>query len=307
MKEVEILDKATHALARVNDMATAWEAIQGAEAAQKLVRIINLGTNAINLATGIKAKAELLFLEYVEQGQAEGTIARRGQNDGTRALCGHPGTLVERSTSWAGAHGCSRREHPLDRRLCPGDRLETSDQRALKRAYRARRLREAVGDAAGIDALVTRPTEEGIDLRSRGLLRAGQESKIPEPVREPLPPPGACRWTATKRAMMVPLSAGQPIVRLCVSKCLTSAMGVPSRRDQIRSSGSGLQTWRMARKPDRYEQCARERLEPSLGSLPCIDPGGGPLGAHDYEADLSNGSFAAIEVTGERSGRWSRC
>ena len=61
--------------------------------------------------------------------------------------------------------------------------------------------------------------------------------------------------------------------------------------------------------PDRYERCARDRLEPILGVLRCIDPGGGPEGADDCEADLDDGGFAAIEVTGEvefGSGRWSR-
>ena len=53
------------------------------------------------------------------------------------------------------------------------------------------------------------------------------------------------------------------------------------------------------RQPDRYEWCARDRLEPILGPLRCIDPGGGPEGAHDFEADLDDGGFAAIEVTGE--------
>jgi hypothetical protein len=53
------------------------------------------------------------------------------------------------------------------------------------------------------------------------------------------------------------------------------------------------------RQPDRYERCARDRLEPILGPLRCIDPGGGPDGAHDFEADLDDGGFAAIEVTGE--------
>ena len=43
----------------------------------------------------------------------------------------------------------------------------------------------------------------------------------------------------------------------------------------------------------------RDRLEPILGALRCIDPGAGPEGAHDFEADLDDGGFAAIEVTGE--------
>jgi hypothetical protein len=53
------------------------------------------------------------------------------------------------------------------------------------------------------------------------------------------------------------------------------------------------------RQPDLYERCARDRLQPILGPLRPVDPGGGPDGAHDFEADLGNGRFAAIEVTGE--------
>jgi hypothetical protein len=56
---------------------------------------------------------------------------------------------------------------------------------------------------------------------------------------------------------------------------------------------------RQQRQLDRYERCARDRLEPILGPLRCVDPGGGPEGAHDFEADLEGGGFAAIEVTGE--------
>ena len=55
----------------------------------------------------------------------------------------------------------------------------------------------------------------------------------------------------------------------------------------------------MVRKPDRYEQLARIRLEPILGPLREIDPGGGPVRLHDFEAGLPDGSVAAIEVTGE--------
>lgn len=53
------------------------------------------------------------------------------------------------------------------------------------------------------------------------------------------------------------------------------------------------------RKPDRYEQLARARLKPILGPLREIDPGGGPVQLHDFEAGLPDGSVAAIEVTGE--------
>src|SRR6266567_7843713 len=53
------------------------------------------------------------------------------------------------------------------------------------------------------------------------------------------------------------------------------------------------------RQLDEYEQCARDRLQPVLGPWRCMDPGGGPNGEHDFEADLARGGFAAIEVTGE--------
>jgi hypothetical protein len=55
-----------------------------------------------------------------------------------------------------------------------------------------------------------------------------------------------------------------------------------------------------------YELWARDRLEPLLGSLRVIDKKGGPPGLHDFEADLPDGSVAAIEVTSEvDSGRLS--
>jgi hypothetical protein len=43
----------------------------------------------------------------------------------------------------------------------------------------------------------------------------------------------------------------------------------------------------------------RVTVEPILGPLRKIDPGGGPHGLHDFEADLPDGSVAAIEVTSE--------
>jgi hypothetical protein len=56
---------------------------------------------------------------------------------------------------------------------------------------------------------------------------------------------------------------------------------------------------RSKREADLYERCARARLEPILGPLRDIDPGGGPQGLHDFEADLPGGFVAAIEVTSE--------
>jgi|RhiMetdeSRZDD1v2_1073273.scaffolds.fasta_scaffold664409_1 hypothetical protein len=50
---------------------------------------------------------------------------------------------------------------------------------------------------------------------------------------------------------------------------------------------------------DQYEAWAQDRLTPLLGSLRRIDRRGGPPGLHDFEADLADGSVAALEVTVE--------
>jgi hypothetical protein len=50
---------------------------------------------------------------------------------------------------------------------------------------------------------------------------------------------------------------------------------------------------------DEYEAWARARLTPLLGPLRRVDRRGGPEGLHDFEADLADGSVAALEVTGE--------
>jgi hypothetical protein len=50
---------------------------------------------------------------------------------------------------------------------------------------------------------------------------------------------------------------------------------------------------------DQYEAWARDRLTPLLGPLRRVDRRGGPPGLHDFEADLADGSVAALEVTGE--------
>lgn len=47
------------------------------------------------------------------------------------------------------------------------------------------------------------------------------------------------------------------------------------------------------------ELYAKARLEPILGPLRCIDGPGGTPGLHDFEADLRNGTVAAVEVTGD--------
>jgi hypothetical protein len=50
---------------------------------------------------------------------------------------------------------------------------------------------------------------------------------------------------------------------------------------------------------DPYEAWTHDRLTPVLGPLRRIDRRGGPPGLHDFEADLADGSVAALEVTGE--------
>jgi hypothetical protein len=50
---------------------------------------------------------------------------------------------------------------------------------------------------------------------------------------------------------------------------------------------------------DPHEAWARDRLTPLLGPLRRTDRRGGPPGLHDFEAELLDGSVAALEVTGE--------
>lgn len=54
---------------------------------------------------------------------------------------------------------------------------------------------------------------------------------------------------------------------------------------------------------DPYEAWAYDRLAPVVGPLRRIDRRGGPPGLHDFEADLADGSIAALEVTGEVDAR----
>ena len=70
------------------------------------------------------------------------------------------------------------------------------------------------------------------------------------------------------------------------------------------SSNGGATLWVMTLQSeaddlDQYEAWARDRLTPLLGPLRRIDRRGGPPGLHDFEADLSDGSVAALEVTGD--------
>ena len=46
------------------------------------------------------------------------------------------------------------------------------------------------------------------------------------------------------------------------------------------------------------EWYAKARLEPIVAPW-CIDCAGGTRGLHDFEADLPNGTVAAVEVTGD--------
>ena len=91
--------------------------------------------------------------------------------------------------------------------------------------------------------------------------------------------------------------ASPPCRRLLAA---TSAVRKPSRINVCFSGRIGAMARRRGgREPNPYERWARERLEPILGTLREIDPGGGPRPLHDFEADLPGGGIAAIEVTGQ--------
>jgi hypothetical protein len=81
-KATVLLESARKTLAEVSGIESAWAAIKAAKLVHKYVELVNVGREAGNEAAAITYRAKQLFLAYVEEGQAEGTIARRGQNDG---------------------------------------------------------------------------------------------------------------------------------------------------------------------------------------------------------------------------------
>lgn len=77
--ELELLTGATRALQQVTTASEAWQLARTAEAARTYAQMQGLGTEAINYAVGIKAKALIMLADFVDEGQRTGTIAKQGR------------------------------------------------------------------------------------------------------------------------------------------------------------------------------------------------------------------------------------
>lgn len=159
------LSTATRALAEVSSASEAWELSRTAEAARQYAKMKGLGTEAVNYATGIKAKAMILLADFIDAGQADGTIV-------TRQTARSSGTS------------------PDDRSTVPSVLGTETDQQAYDAVREARRLRAAL-DGADVDGLISRANNQGEDLGLKGLRFAAAASREPAPVCAPMPlPPG---------------------------------------------------------------------------------------------------------------------
>ncbi|MGH3834164.1 MAG: MT-A70 family methyltransferase [Pseudonocardiaceae bacterium] len=160
------LDDATRTLAEVSTAAQAWELSRTAEAARRYAQLRGLGTDAVNYATGIKAKALILLADFVDQGQSQGTVRKAG------------GPIVP-----AGNNG----------RVTLPELLDTTSAAARKAVHEARRTRAALR-GVDIDGLVAQANAAGEDLGVAGLRMKAAAGRNPEPVADPIPAaPGTYR------------------------------------------------------------------------------------------------------------------
>lgn len=166
--ELAVLDGATRALAEVSSAAEAWQLARDAEVARRYVQMRNLGSEAANYATGIKAKAMLLLAEFVDDGQNNGTIARRGDGGIGRPIDSPDG-------------GIYSIPQILD--------SEDEPKKAHKAVEEARRTRDALG-GADIDELIRDANAAGTDFGLSGLRLAAAAKRTPEPVETPPLPDG---------------------------------------------------------------------------------------------------------------------
>lgn len=154
------MDQATRALATVASASQAWILARTAEAARRYAQMRGLGTESVNYATCVKAKALILLADFVDQGQADGTVRSPG-----RVQTFPSGRIGE----------------PLH------ELLGTDSAKAYRAVHEARRTRESLA-GLDVDDLVAQANAAGVDLGLAGLRQAAARTKAPEPVSEPVPP-----------------------------------------------------------------------------------------------------------------------
>lgn len=154
---VECMSTASRLLAEVSSARGAWDLARLAEAARTLAKMQSLGIEATNHATAIKAKAFRLLAELVDEGQANGEIARPGG----------------------------------DRTIVPAEDngSQTYEDIGIKRqtVHAARQLRDGLTDA-DVDRMVERANKCGREISVKRLLRVARESTAEQRRQEPVEP-----------------------------------------------------------------------------------------------------------------------
>lgn len=160
-RELALLQSATQALAQVSSAQDAWELSRTAEAARRYAQMKNMGAEAVNYATGIKAKAMIMLAEFIDAGQADGTIAQRGRpvNSPEGGIYSIPEVLGS----------------------------EAEPRKAHRAVEEARRTRDALA-GANIDVLVAEANQSGVDFGLSGLRMAAASKADPSPPPAPVPP-----------------------------------------------------------------------------------------------------------------------
>lgn len=160
--ELALLSSATKALAEVSCAKDAWELARTAEAARRYAQMKNMGAEAGNYATGIKAKALMLLADFVDDGQKNGTVVVQGQHHSpVRGMMSIPQVLGS----------------------------EAEPKKAHKALEEARRTRAALR-GVDIDELIRKANDAGEDFGLRGLRLAAAAGQKPEPVETPPLPDG---------------------------------------------------------------------------------------------------------------------
>lgn len=157
------LDQATRALAEVCTASEAWELSRTAEAARRYAQLRGLGTEAVNYATAVKAKALILLADFVDAGQDDGSIATVGRPK-----------MVPIGNHFS---------RPAPSNF--SELLGTNRTAAKKAVYEARKTRDALA-GTNIDNLVAEANSSGTDLGLVGLRQAAAEKRGPAPVPEPI-------------------------------------------------------------------------------------------------------------------------
>ena len=148
------LTRAERMLAEITTAEDAADVIALADFAADLARRIELGTASVNHALIIKAKAMRMLADIVDEGQAKGEIATKGQRSNTRAA------------------GIS--DIPV-----PSQRL--AECRQIRDAFTEEELTQAFAEA----------TERGKELPTKALVKKAKQSRpIAPPAEPPKPIPG---------------------------------------------------------------------------------------------------------------------